>query len=174
MHRVYGINHENSASQARKQGGPHRKRTASSRVDDNLVKAVATAHGWWEELLQNPERRISDLARTHGLTKSWITRTLRPAFLDPAITEMILAGKAPAHLTQRALRSEESVPAVWADQRARHRINATIWHPAIECRQIRHLRKVSSRWSSQLSEIQFGQCGISSKPESELRCATRG
>ena len=91
-----------------------------------LALAVATAHGWWEELLQNPERRISDLARTHGLTKSWITRTLRLAFLDPAITEMILAGKAPAHLTQRALRSEESVPALWADQRALYRINASI------------------------------------------------
>lgn len=99
---------------------------ASPRVDDNLVKAIATAYGWWEELLQNPKLRISDLARNHGLTKSWITRVLRLAFLDPAITEMILAGKAPAHLTQQVLRSEESIPLLWSAQRALHRINATI------------------------------------------------
>lgn len=99
---------------------------ASSRVDDRLVNAIATAHGWWETLLQDPELRISDLARTHGLTKSWITRTLRLAFLDPAITEMILAGKAPAYLTLETLRSPESVPPLWSAQRALNRISATI------------------------------------------------
>lgn len=95
---------------------------ASARVDDNLVAAIATAHGWWHELTSNPLLRVSDLAQHHGVTKSWITRILRLAFLDPAIVEQVIGGTAPAHLTLDTLRSPESVPALWSAQRARHRI----------------------------------------------------
>jgi site-specific DNA recombinase len=98
-------------------------KTASPRVDDKLLKAIATARLWWEELLGNPELSVAGLAAAHGLTPSWITRTLRLAFLDPAIVEQMLAGEAPAHLTLDGLRAPESVPALWSAQRARHRIH---------------------------------------------------
>ena len=97
---------------------------ASTSIDDRLVKAIATAHQWWEELVRNPELRVADLAASHNVTESWITRSLRLAFLDPAIVEQVLAGKAPAHLTSDALRSPDAMPALWSDQRARHRISA--------------------------------------------------
>ena len=97
---------------------------ASTSIDDRLVKAIATAHQWWEELVRNPGLHIADLAAFHNVTESWVTRSLRLAFLDPAIVEQVLAGKAPAHLTSDALRSPDAMPALWSDQRARHRISA--------------------------------------------------
>lgn len=96
--------------------------TASARVDDRLVRAIATAHQWWDEFVQNPGLRLTDLAAAHNVTESWITRTLRLAFLDPAIVEQALVGRAPAHLSPEVLRSPDSVPALWSAQRARHRI----------------------------------------------------
>ena len=99
--------------------------TASARVDDRLVKAIGTAHRWWEELVQNPRLRIADLAAAHNVTESWITRSLRMAFLDPAIVEQVLVGKAPAHLMPETLRSPDSIPALWSAQRAHHRITIT-------------------------------------------------
>jgi site-specific DNA recombinase len=76
-------------------------------------------------LLGNPELGVAGLAAAHGLTPSWVTRTLRLAFLDPAIVEQILAGEAPAHLTLDSLRAPDTVPTLWSAQRARHRIQAT-------------------------------------------------
>ncbi|RDE09934.1 recombinase family protein [Pelagibacterium lacus] len=100
-------------------GGEH----AASRVDDKLIKAIARAHGWWAELMDNPQLGIADLAARHGITQSWATRMLRLAFLDPAIVELILDGKAPAHLTLGALKDAEAVPTLWSTLRTQHRIS---------------------------------------------------
>lgn len=100
--------------------------TAVPRVDDNLVEAIATAHRWWQQIIDDPRLRVSDLAKTNQVTNSWVTRILRLAFLDPTIVHDILAGKAPANLTAQSLHSEGSIPALWADQRARNRIGSTI------------------------------------------------
>jgi DNA invertase Pin-like site-specific DNA recombinase len=96
--------------------------TATPRVDERLVQAIATAHGWWEELVGNPKMRLADLAASQGVTESWITRSVRLAFLDPALVEQILAGTAPAHLTVDALRTPDAVPALWSAQRALHHV----------------------------------------------------
>ncbi|MGC4025223.1 MAG: recombinase family protein [Mesorhizobium sp.] len=93
---------------------------ATPRIDDKLVKAISTAHDWWEEMVGNPKLRVSDLAIKHGVTESWITRLLRLAFLDPTIVELVLAGKAPADFSLATLRSPESIPALWSAQRSPH------------------------------------------------------
>jgi DNA invertase Pin-like site-specific DNA recombinase len=94
----------------------------SSHIDEKLVKAIATAHRWWEQLLANPQLRVSDLAKSLGVTESWIGRRLRLAFLDPAIVAQALTGKAPADFSLEALREPGSIPALWSAQRAYHRI----------------------------------------------------
>jgi DNA invertase Pin-like site-specific DNA recombinase len=100
--------------------------TAVHRINDNLVEAIAMAHRWWQQMIDDPRLRISDLAKANGVTNSWVTRILRLAFLDPTMVDQILAGKAPANITAQALRSEGSIPALWAEQRARHLIGSTI------------------------------------------------
>lgn len=96
--------------------------SASTRVDEKLIKAIATARDWWEELVENPRLRIADLAANYGVTESWATRVLRLAFLDPSIVKLVMDGGVPAHLTLETLRSPDSVPALWSAQRIRHQI----------------------------------------------------
>lgn len=102
-------------------GGEH----AATRVDEKLIKAIARAHGWWGELMENPDLGIAGLAARHGISESWATRMLRLAFLDPAIIELVLDGKAPAHFTLETLKDPDAVSALWADQRKQHRISIT-------------------------------------------------
>ncbi len=92
------------------------------RLNEGLIKAIATAHAWWAELIANPTCGTLDLARTHNVSKSWPTRILRLAFLDPAIVESITKGTAPASLTFESLAGPDDVPALWSAQRARHSI----------------------------------------------------
>lgn len=96
---------------------------ASSRTDENLVRAIAKAHNWWGQLVQNPKLRIRDLAAANHVSESWITRILRLAFLDPVIVEQVLHGKAPSNLNFDALRMPRSIPALWSAQREQHGIN---------------------------------------------------
>ena len=102
------------------------RQAAIHHLDDNLVEAIATAHRWWQQMTDDPRLRISDIAKANRVTNSWVTRILRLAFLDPRMVDQILAGKAPAKLTAQSLRSEGSIPALWAEQRAWNRIGPTI------------------------------------------------
>ncbi len=95
-------------------------------VDKTLIGAIATAHQWWKELMKNPHLDVRRFAEANGIDESWVTRTLRLAFLDPAIVDRVLNGKAPAHFTVETLRSESSIPPLWSEQRVLHRISATI------------------------------------------------
>jgi hypothetical protein len=98
------------------------EKNAVSHIDEKLIKAIATGHRWWDELVGNSQLRLSDLAAAHGVTESWIARRLRLAFLDPTIVEQVLAGKAPANFSLEVLRSPDSILALWSAQRAYHRI----------------------------------------------------
>lgn len=101
-------------------------KAASPRIDDELIDAIASARHWWQQLVDNPQLRIADLALANSVSESWVTRILRLAFVDPTIIERVLAGQAPASFTRQALRATAAVPEMWADQRALHRISATI------------------------------------------------
>jgi len=95
---------------------------ASPQADDKLIKTIATARNWWQQMLANPNLRVIDLAAAHQVTESWVSRVLRLAFLDPSIVQQILAGSTPVALDFDALRGAESVPALWSEQRALHQV----------------------------------------------------
>jgi hypothetical protein len=56
------------------------------------------------------------LAKRHGVTGSYLTRVLRLAFLSPAITQAILAGRQPVGLSARTLTLAGPVHGSWAEQ----------------------------------------------------------
>lgn len=91
-------------------------------MDEKLIKTIATARQWWDELVAEPQLRIADLAGKYSVTESWFTRVLRLAFLDPAIVDQALKGTAPASLSSDTLRATDAVPVLWSEQRKRHRI----------------------------------------------------
>ncbi|MFZ5725824.1 MAG: hypothetical protein ACOY4C_05385 [Pseudomonadota bacterium] len=92
--------------------------TAISREPDvRLIGAIAKAHRWWNRLLEEPNLTITDLARTEGVTSSYMTRVIRLAFLDPAIVTRIVEGKAPAGIDTKRLTQADAIPIAWSQQR---------------------------------------------------------
>ncbi len=83
--------------------------------DPSLIKAVVRGKEWAERLLSGEGKSPGDLAREVGVTRQYLTRLVRYAFLAPDITEAILAGNQPNRLTVESLR--EPIPLDWSEQR---------------------------------------------------------
>lgn len=85
--------------------------------DVRLIGAIAKAHRWWNRLLEEPDLTITDLARSEGVTSSYMTRVIRLAFLDPAIITRIVEGKALAGIDTKRLTQADAIPIAWSEQR---------------------------------------------------------
>ena len=59
-------------------------------VDPHILKAIAKAWSWRRRLKSGQSATIEDLARTEDVAPSFIRRTLKLAFLAPAVLEQIL------------------------------------------------------------------------------------
>jgi site-specific DNA recombinase len=97
---------------------------APSQPDQTLIRTIARANRWWQRLTSEPMLSTSALAASEGVTPSYLTRVLRLAFLDPKITEAVIAGKAPASLTAKRLTQTGAIPICWSAQRTQLGINA--------------------------------------------------
>jgi site-specific DNA recombinase len=86
-------------------------------VDRTLVKTIIRARTWWEQLCTDPTLTVSGIAAREQVTKSYVTRIVRLAFLAPDILSAVLDGTAPAHLTADRLTLGDVIPAGWNDQR---------------------------------------------------------
>jgi site-specific DNA recombinase len=80
-----------------------------------LISLVVKAHRWWQ-ILQAGEVDIKMLAAQEKVSASWITRVLRLAFLSPAVTDALLAGRLRAGVDAALLTATDAVPASWAEQ----------------------------------------------------------
>ena len=60
--------------------------------DQTLIKAVARAHDWFEQLTTGEAKSINAIAKAEGVTRSYVTRMIRLAFVPPDTVEKILAG----------------------------------------------------------------------------------
>lgn len=85
--------------------------------DARLIGTIAKAHRCWGRLLEEPNLTITDLARSEGVTSSYITRIIRLAFLDPAIVTRIVEGKVPAGIDTKCLTQADAIPIAWSKQR---------------------------------------------------------
>ncbi len=85
--------------------------------DRALVRLLIQARGWWAALRAG-EINTSELAKREGVTPSYLTRVVRLAFLAPAVTDAILAGRQRAGVTAGRLTLGEPLPADWQAQMA--------------------------------------------------------
>jgi len=85
--------------------------------DPALIKAVARAYAWNKKLITGEVKSIRALAETTGLTRPYVKRLLKLAFLSPEIVETILAGRQPVDLTTQRLTRFSRIPGSWAEQR---------------------------------------------------------
>jgi DNA invertase Pin-like site-specific DNA recombinase len=79
-----------------------------------LVKAVARARDWYEQIVTGEVSNVAEIARKTGMPLCDVKYALKFAMLSPQVTEVILAGKHPPNLTLRDLRSGISID--WREQ----------------------------------------------------------
>ncbi|MEM7444779.1 MAG: recombinase family protein [Pseudomonadota bacterium] len=88
-----------------------------TRHDLVLIKAVARAIGWFDDLAHGRVSTIGEIAAAHQVGSRYVVQQLRLAFLAPDIVTSILAGSQPADMTVETLVRYIYLPVDWDEQR---------------------------------------------------------
>jgi len=95
---------------------PNGSESHATRVP-SLVKAVARARDWYEQILAGEVASIDDLTKKSGLTRTYIMRIIQCAYLSPRIVEAILNGTHGPNLSLKSILA--GVPIDWREQEKR-------------------------------------------------------
>lgn len=90
--------------------------TAAGQRDPTLVKAIARAYTWFEDIKHAHVCNLSDLARRERLPRSYVQAHLSLAFLSPRIVKTILEGRQPPDLSLKRLMTRMDLAADWTRQ----------------------------------------------------------
>ncbi|MBW3096055.1 hypothetical protein [Pseudohoeflea coraliihabitans] len=93
--------------------------SSSAKPDPSLIQLIAKAHCYLARLTDSSGRSLSEVARRFDTDLSEVSRILPLAFLAPALTTAILAGKHPASLTTQRLLRMSDLPLDWRTQSER-------------------------------------------------------
>ena len=85
-------------------------------IDNLLLRTVAKAHAWFEELKNDRQASVKIIAARESLPASEVSRRLPLAFLSPKIVSSILRGKQPIELTTKRLTRLGELPIDWNEQ----------------------------------------------------------
>ncbi|WP_019054585.1 recombinase family protein [Sphingobium xenophagum] len=94
------------------QGG----RPSTGQIDGSLVKMLVRARRWWAEL-RTGDIDVSTIATREGITRSYVCRVVRLAFLSPEMIEAVLLGSQDAAMTVAKLVRSDAIAASWSDQK---------------------------------------------------------
>jgi len=90
---------------------------APQQVDPALLKALARARCWFEEVASGRVKSLVEIARREGLPKRYVTRLARLAFVSPMVAEAVAAGRAPAGINlQMLMDGRLALAPDWKDQ----------------------------------------------------------
>ena len=87
-----------------------------ARIDLPLLKAVARARRWSNELIAGTVASVDELAKREHLDRRSVRRQIRLGFLSPRIVEAIALGHQPPELTVFALVRRLDLPLLWSAQ----------------------------------------------------------
>jgi DNA invertase Pin-like site-specific DNA recombinase len=87
-----------------------------SHVDSALLKTVARAYRWADDLLSGRVPSVGEIARRERVSDRYVWRLIRVGFLAPTIVEAIVDGRQPEALTASALTQRLDLPALWQAQ----------------------------------------------------------
>jgi site-specific DNA recombinase len=90
---------------------------STAKPDTRLIKLVIRAHRFNAALVSSGGARFAALAKQEGVSPSYFTRLVRLSYLAPDITQAILDGRQPSHLTADKLLAHSRLPLAWPDQR---------------------------------------------------------
>jgi len=86
------------------------------KVDVALIKAVARARVWFEELASGRLRSFAQIARREGTSKRYVERLSKLAFVAPATVEAICQGRQSADLNVETLLKRIDLQLEWSAQ----------------------------------------------------------
>jgi len=85
--------------------------------DPALIKAVARAHKWLDDLMNERMASLREIAKAEGVTPRYVGNLFPLAFLAPDIVEAILNGTQPPDLTLERIIRHIDLPQDWSEQR---------------------------------------------------------
>lgn len=85
-----------------------------SRIENALLKAIARAHRWRQQIESAEYASITELAKVYKVNQSYACRLLRLTLLAPAIVNGILNKREISNLTLKQL--TKPFPILWAQQ----------------------------------------------------------
>ncbi|MEQ8836531.1 MAG: hypothetical protein RID07_06970 [Lacipirellulaceae bacterium] len=91
---------------------------AATTPDPALIKAIARAHRWFDDLVSGRARSLGEISEKDGVSDRYVMRMIPLAFLAPRIVEAILTGIQPTHLTVEILTKRTDLPLSWPAQTA--------------------------------------------------------
>jgi site-specific DNA recombinase len=84
--------------------------------DETLVKALARAYSWFEDIRTGRIGDLLEIATREKLPRSYVQAHLPLAFLAPKIVQAILDGKQPADLSAKQIMYRTDMSVDWASQ----------------------------------------------------------
>jgi DNA invertase Pin-like site-specific DNA recombinase len=73
------------------------------KADPALLKAVARARRWFDEIASDEARSSAEIARREALPKGYVAAVMRLAFLSPTLVEAVVEGRAPTGISLQTL-----------------------------------------------------------------------
>ena len=86
------------------------------KVDPALLKAVARAKAWFEELASGRVRSLTDIARREKIAPRYVERLSRLSLVAPRIVEAVCQGRQPTDLSAETLLNRIDLPLEWSAQ----------------------------------------------------------
>ena len=83
--------------------------------DEPLIAAVHQAQSWRQSLVRGESKSVSEIAKKSGVTRAYVARRIRLAYLAPDIVDAIFAGRQSVSVTLENLR--KPIPLSWETQR---------------------------------------------------------
>ena len=87
------------------------------KVDVVLLKTIARAQRWFDQLLSGEVKSLDAIATREGLNYRFVGKVVRLVFLAPEIVEAIAEGRQPPELSTELLTKRIRLPLDWNDQK---------------------------------------------------------
>jgi site-specific DNA recombinase len=97
--------------------------SSAAKVDMVLLKTIARAHRWFDQLLSGEVKSLTAIATREGLNYRFVGKLVRLAFLAPEIVEAIAEGRQPPEVSTELLTKRIRLPLDWRDQKRLLNIN---------------------------------------------------
>jgi site-specific DNA recombinase len=89
---------------------------STTRTDPALLRVVARAHRWFNEIASGAVTSTSQIAHGEGLSHSYVRHALPLGLLAPSIVEAICEGRQPVALTAERLKDHRQLSLEWTAQ----------------------------------------------------------